>query len=305
MTVSRIKSAALWVCFALLFPSCSALSRPDLDPESQAFYETARLIMTKAEIRIFTHLPDDESRAEFIEEFWEKRDPDRFTEINEFKDGFYRRVEYASRRFIEGIPGWKTDRGRMYIYFGPPDKIDRYPVLDSPDVKGMVIWYYYRYDFALRFLDEGGSGAYTLDPYYGIAGNFFDAVESVKLGMMPGLDERFQDRFADFQAEFLPQDQALQIRLPVEALIFTEGEGVLTAEMVFEFFVYTKKGKKIMRFQREARFEKTEAEIVDMEEIVLTFPMDIDRGDYYFDIILEGAGLAKTRKIFEIEVRTR
>jgi GWxTD domain-containing protein len=305
MTVSRIKNATLWVCFALFFPGCSALSRPDLDPESQAFYETARLIMTKAEIRIFTHLPDADSRAEFIQDFWDKRDPDRFTEMNEFQDEFYRRVDYADHRFIEGIPGWKTDRGRMYIYFGPPDTIDRYPVLDQPDVKGMEIWYYYRLSFALRFLDEDGTGSYTLDPYYGIAGNFFDAVEAVKLGMLPGLDEGFQDRYADFKAEFLPEDEALQIRLPVEALIFTEGEDVLRAEIVLDFFVYTRKGEKIMRFQRGAHFEKTEAEIIDMEEIVLNFPMDIERGDYYFDITLEGAGLAKTRKIFEIAVRTK
>jgi GWxTD domain-containing protein len=305
MTASRIKNAALPVCLALLFSGCSSLSRPDLDPESRAFYETARLIMTKAEIRIFTHLPDSESRAEFITEFWEKRDPDRSTEMNEFKDEFYRRVDYASKRFIEGIPGWKTDRGRMYIYFGPADKTDRYPVMTDPDVKGMEIWYYYRYGFALRFLDEDGTGSYTLDPYYGIAGNFFDAVEAVKLGMLPGLDENFQERYADFKAEFLPRDRALRVRLPVQAMIFTEGEGVLAADMVLDFFIYTREGEKIMRFQREAHFEKTEAEIIDMDEIVLTFPLDIQRGDYYFDITLGGAGLAKTRKIFEISVRTQ
>ncbi len=304
MLTARLEYAALWVGFALLFCGCSALSRPDLDPESQAFYETARLIMTKVEIRIFNHLPDAESRAEFVQEFWEKRDPDRSTEGNEFKEEFDRRVDYADRRFMEGIPGWKTDRGRMYIYFGPPDKIDRYPVLGDPEVKGMVIWYYYRYGFALRFLDEDGTGMYTLDPYYGIAGSFYDAVESVKLGTMPGWDETFQDRHANFHAEFLPRDQALQIRLPVKALIFLEGEDMLSADIVLEFFIYTRKGEKIMRFQREARFESTEEELVDMEDAVFTFPMDIEPGDYYFDITLGGSGLAKTRKIFEIEIRT-
>jgi GWxTD domain-containing protein len=300
MTVSRIKNAALWVCFALLLSGCSSLSRPDLDPESQSFYETARLIMTKEESRIFTHLPDAGSREEFIQDFWDKRDPDRSTEMNEFQDEFYRRVDYAGQRFREGMPGWKTDRGRMYIYFGPADKIDRYPVMDNPDVKGMEIWYYYGYGFALRFLDEDGVGAYTLDPYYGIAGDFFNAVEQVKLGMLPGLDQRFQSQFVDFEAEYLPLEKKVRIVFPAAAVVFTARESSLQADFGVELYIYTRSGQKIQRFRREFHYEKPESEVARLEEIVFDVPLELGQGKYTLDITLDGSGLSKSRKIFEI-----
>ena len=72
---------------------CSSGPRIKLDPESRLFFETARLVMTKEESRIFTHLPDKPARDEFIQEFWEKRDPDLDTEENEFQQEFYRRVQ--------------------------------------------------------------------------------------------------------------------------------------------------------------------------------------------------------------------
>jgi len=98
---------------------CGTSKKVILDPESRDFYKTAQLIMTKEEKEIFNHLPDKESRGEFIEEFWAKRDPDPDTEVNEFKQEFLKRIDYANKYFKEGIPGWKTDRGRIYIIFGP------------------------------------------------------------------------------------------------------------------------------------------------------------------------------------------
>ena len=91
---------------------CGTSKKVVLDPESRDFYKTAQLIMTKEEKEIFNHLPDKESRGEFIEEFWAKRDPD--TEVNEFKQEFLKRINYANKYFKEGIPDWKTDRGRIY-----------------------------------------------------------------------------------------------------------------------------------------------------------------------------------------------
>ena len=157
-TYDFMKRAGCLLGVVILLYSCSRFSRPELDPDSEAFYSTARLIMSKEESRIFTHLPDRQAREEFIQEFWEKRDPDPDTEENEFRQEFDRRVEYADQRFLEGIPGWKTDRGRIYRYFGEPDEIDRYPVLNRADVKGIQIWYYYHYEFALRFVDRRDRG---------------------------------------------------------------------------------------------------------------------------------------------------
>jgi GWxTD domain-containing protein len=72
-------------------------------------------------------LATDEEREQFIEQFWLRRDPSPDSQENEFKEEHYRRIAYANERYASGIPGWKTDRGRIYITFGPPDEIESHP----------------------------------------------------------------------------------------------------------------------------------------------------------------------------------
>ena len=84
-------------------------------------------IITDEERQAFKRLQTDEEREQFIEQFWLRRDPTPDTVENEFKEEHYRRIAYANEHFASGIPGWKTDRGRIYIVFGPPDEIDSHP----------------------------------------------------------------------------------------------------------------------------------------------------------------------------------
>ena len=84
-------------------------------------------IITDEERKAFKQLSNDEERDQFIEAFWQRRDPTPDTEENEFKDEHYRRIEYANEHFAAGIPGWRTDRGRIYITFGPADEVDSHP----------------------------------------------------------------------------------------------------------------------------------------------------------------------------------
>jgi GWxTD domain-containing protein len=84
-------------------------------------------IITDDERKAFKQLSNDEERDQFIEAFWQRRDPTPDTEENEFKEEHYRRIAYANEHFAAGIPGWKTDRGRIYITFGPPDEIESHP----------------------------------------------------------------------------------------------------------------------------------------------------------------------------------
>jgi GWxTD domain-containing protein len=84
-------------------------------------------IITDEERAAFKQLSNDEERDNFIEAFWQRRDPTPDTEENEYKEEHYRRIAYANEHFAAGIPGWKTDRGRMYIMYGPPDEIDAHP----------------------------------------------------------------------------------------------------------------------------------------------------------------------------------
>ena len=84
-------------------------------------------IITPEEMAAFKSLSNDEERDNFIEQFWLRRDPTPDTVENEFKDEHYRRIEYANEHFASGVAGWRTDRGRIYIVFGPPDTIDSHP----------------------------------------------------------------------------------------------------------------------------------------------------------------------------------
>jgi GWxTD domain-containing protein len=89
--------------------------------------EDVRWIITPEELSAFKQLSNDEERDQFIEQFWLRRDPTPDTVENEYKEEHYRRIAYANEHFAAGKPGWMTDRGRIYIVFGPPDEIDAHP----------------------------------------------------------------------------------------------------------------------------------------------------------------------------------
>src|SRR5579872_4570728 len=144
--------------------------------------EDVGYIITDEERAAFKRLQNDEEREQFIENFWLRRDPTPDTVENEYKEEHYRRIAYANERFASGIPGWKTDRGRIYITFGPPDERDEHPsggTYSRPVAEGggetttfpFEDWRY-RYidgignDVNIEFVDTTMTGEYhmTMDP---------------------------------------------------------------------------------------------------------------------------------------------
>jgi GWxTD domain-containing protein len=89
--------------------------------------QDVRWIITDDERKAFMQLSNDEERDQFIEAFWQRRNPDPDSLDNEFKEEHYRRIEYANEHFAAGKPGWMTDRGRIYIVYGPADEVDSHP----------------------------------------------------------------------------------------------------------------------------------------------------------------------------------
>ncbi len=89
--------------------------------------QDVRWIITDDERKAFMQLSNDEERDQFIEAFWQRRNPDPDSEDNAFKDEHYRRIEYANEHFAAGKPGWMTDRGRIYIVYGPADEVESHP----------------------------------------------------------------------------------------------------------------------------------------------------------------------------------
>jgi GWxTD domain-containing protein len=144
--------------------------------------EDVTYIITDEERKAWKRLSTDDEREQFIEQFWLRRDPTPDTEENEYKEEHYRRIAYSNERFASGIPGWKTDRGRIYIVYGPPDEIDDHSSggsYDRPYEEGggttstfpFVDWTY-RYiegvgsNVKIEFVDTTMSGEFrmTMDP---------------------------------------------------------------------------------------------------------------------------------------------
>jgi GWxTD domain-containing protein len=295
------------VLFIFGLVGCSAGPGIKLDSASKDFYETARLIMTRQEKRIFDHLPDKESREAFIRDFWSRRDPDPETEENEFKEEFFRRIEYADSHFLEGGPGWRTDRGRMYIYFGDPDRRDQAPMLSSDQLKGWILWVYYRYGFAVYFFDRRGDGQYVLEPAPAelggsLYGDFSDALEEAKLGYLPRQDSAVK-KFVDFKLAYDKQNGELIVSLPTKALVFREGDSGLNLDLDFSFVFYEEATTKKEEMERAEHFETSEDEILNREEITFSFPKELKPGKYFVDVVISiKPDLGKVRKIFDIKV---
>ena len=117
-------------------------------------------IITPEEKAAFKQLSNDEERDQFIEQFWLRRDPTPDTPENEYKEEHYRRIAYANEHFAAGLPGWKTDRGRIYIIWGAPDQIESHPTggtYDRPQEEGGGTTTTYPYeDWRYRYLEGVG-----------------------------------------------------------------------------------------------------------------------------------------------------
>jgi len=148
----------------------SQLRRALESPYDRWLDQEVHWIISDEERAAFMRLQTDAERQKFIELFWLRRDPTPGTERNEFKEEHYRRIAYANDNFAEAVPGWNTDRGMIYIRFGPPDSIDAHGGV--PGSSYPYETWGYRYiegmgtDVQLEFVDTTLTGRYhlTRDP---------------------------------------------------------------------------------------------------------------------------------------------
>jgi GWxTD domain-containing protein len=151
-------------------------------PYKQWLNEDVVYIISPEERSSFLQLETNEEREQFIEQFWLRRSTNPDLPDNDFKEEHYRRIAYTNEHFASGIPGWKTDRGRMYIMWGPADEVESHPTggtYDRPMDEGggsttTYPWESWRYRYMegigenviWEFVDPSGSGEYhlTMDP---------------------------------------------------------------------------------------------------------------------------------------------
>ena len=130
-------------------------------PYTKWLNEDVVYIIAPPERAAFLLLRTDAERDMFIKQFWLRRDPTPGTEKNEFQEEHYRRVAFANTHFASSVPGWKTDRGRVYIVYGPPDEIESHPGL------GLEQWLYHHLnglgnDILAEFADPNKTGDFRL-----------------------------------------------------------------------------------------------------------------------------------------------
>ena len=155
----------------------------ELDSQyKQWLNEDVIYIISPEERNAFLQLDTNEEREQFIEQFWLRRSSNPDLPENDFKEEHYRRIAYANEHYASGIPGWKTDRGRLYIMWGPADEVESHPsggTYDRPMEEGggsttTYPWETWRWRYLegigenviIEFVDPSGSGEYhmTMDP---------------------------------------------------------------------------------------------------------------------------------------------
>ena len=271
-----------------LLASCSGSGRAvrTMPPEDKQFLSEVRYLISKKEKKIFQNTPDNE-RKQFIEEFWKERDPDPTTAENEFRDEYYKRIEQANHLFREGSSGWLSDRGRIYILLGEPERRDVFPTGYTFYEPPVEIWYYGF--FPVIFVDYGREGIYKLEPG---SARKMSVLNLAQMQLKPqGISRNV--RLFDF-------DLAIQYRGPGEAkllmsipyrltnLILKEKTGVYETQIKLKVRVNRESGEKIL--------EKEELRPVSVSKDMLAqlgkthfieFAFQLPPGKYSAQVVLE------------------
>ena len=173
-------------------------------PYKKWLNEDVIYIITDEERRAFVQLQTNEEREQFIEQFWQRRNPDPDSTDNPVKEEHYRRIAYANEHFASGIPGWKTDRGRVYIEYGKPDTIETHPTGGT--------WN--------RPLDQGG-GTTSTYPYEDWTYNYIEGIGN-------NVELEFVDTTGTGQYQFTtdPSAKDALLEIPGAGLTLAEQEGL-------------------------------------------------------------------------------
>jgi GWxTD domain-containing protein len=316
-------SLSLLLIFCVLFTaySCrySALEKK-LNPDDADFISKVRYIISEKEKRVFLEIPDDEKKA-WIEEFWKKRDPDPGTEENELKMEYFNRIEQATEMFrTEPKPGWMTDRGRIYVLFGPPmDKVF-YPLGRGPQGKCGETWYYG--GFPIVFIDETCTSQFTLITYDLSAAREYNLLYMHALNLAQARsqqtiqgDQKFYNFIWRVKKTFVQENRvegSVFIQVPYAGIWFSDENDKLVTTLVLNLELQNSEGEVVWEFTKDYRVETTEDELkkhkarqYDMEiPFVLTDELDTlsEDGNRFFACLVNQTGGEELRKIMDFKI---
>ncbi len=252
----------------------AALKKELETPYKKWMDEDVLYIISDEERKAFHQLNTDEEREQFVEQFWLRRDPTPDSEENEYKEEHYRRIAYANEHYASGIPGWRTDRGRIYIQFGPPDEIESHSSGGSYE----------------RPMSEGGGETETY-PF-----------EQWRYRYIDGIGQEIRIEFVDktmsgeYRMTMDPTEKDALVNVPNAGLTLYEQQGLLTKDQRFSRSDGTHLGvpdqymnQEMNEFNRMAQFfklqEPPQVKFKDLEAAITSrityniLPMQV-RTDY-------------------------
>lgn len=292
----------------------------ELDPVNKEFLSKVRYIITKKERKIFLELPNSD-REEFKAEFWKRRDPDPSTEENEFKIEYLNRIETANELFVsEGRPGWLTDRGRIYVLFGPPTDRMTYPMGGDPYSYCREIWYYG--GFPVVFVDYTCTGTYRMVTYD------LSPIRSLNLMYMHELNMaqaraqetiRGEKKFFDFNWNVKKTllggekiEGLITIDVPYSGLWFKESEKKLETTLDLRLELKDFEGNSVWEYEGSYKVEIDETELQKSKnktyriEVPFVLEKNIDRlrqgKNLLHGLLKNRTGGEKIEKVMEFRI---
>lgn len=280
---------SLWV-----LASCMTLpqKRYELDVSAREFLSKVRYTITKQERDIFLSTPPALRQA-FVDEFWKKRDPDPSTEVNEFKEEYFRRMETANAIFKEGTtPGWLQDRGRVFVILGPPDNR-----VVNPGFRDFYYenWYY-EPNYVIVFVDRDLNGEYeiTREGEFTLVSILNDPQQEWRVTKVP-------DKKVVFAFEMrIVEDadgQKIEMKIPYHNIWMNEkGIKLETTLTVTADIEDVTSGQKVWTTQKDFVLSLTEEELAGLvgESYIVKIPLSLSEGNYAMTVLLENSTSEET-----------
>lgn len=314
----------LLLIFSILFTTAScryyALEKK-LNPDDADFISKVRYIISEKERRVFLDIPDDEKKA-WAEEFWKQRDPDPGTEENELKMEYFNRIELATEMFKDELKsGWMTDRGRIFVLFGPPmDKVF-YPMGSGPQGKCGEIWYYG--GFPIAFMDELCTGEFKLITYDLSGAREYNLLYMHALNLAQSRSQQTiqgEQKFYNFiwsvKKKLVQEDRlegSVQVQVPYASIWFSDKDDKLVTTLDLQLELQNSESEVVWEFKQSYRVETTEDELkahkakrFDIEiPFVLTDELNTlsERGNKLIAYLVNQTGREELRKIMDFKIR--
>ena len=268
-----------------------------LDAGTQDFYDRYRVFMTRDELQLLRNLPDVESRREFMVDFWNSRDPDPSTVENEFKLEVDERIEAANQLFREsGGPGYDTDRGRIYVLFGPPDNMYQRSSIQSYDGTGVEMWIYDRWQLAIPFVSKFGSRyrMSTTNP------SLLEAINTLKEESITAMGNGGPGLWPEI--EYDGGKNALVVSVELSQLSYRQEGSTYLAQVKVDVAFY--RGKEVERVDKTEKIAKGEREFLDTDRFRIEVPLPFPSGKVMARVVVSDVlGNRRVRKIKTVRIK--